>query len=105
MRTAHGAGESLGWAIITHPFHPRRGQRFRVVKARRYCGEATLILEGGEGGAFSILEDWTDRAMPTTDAAHLLSAPALLELVALVQQLKAAGAAVSAKQKGVDRCA
>ena len=95
----------MGWATITHPFHVRRGQRFRVLKTRHYRGEAMLILEGGEGGTFSILEDWTDRAMPTTDAAHLLSAPALLELVQLVQQLKAAGVPVSAKQKGVDRCA
>jgi hypothetical protein len=95
----------LGWASITHPFHPRRGQRFRVVKARRYRGEATLILEAAEGGTFSILEDWTDKAMPTGDAAHLLSAPALLELVQLVQQFKGPGVPVSAKQKGVDRCA
>jgi len=81
----------LGWASITHPFHPRRGERFRVLKARRYRGEATLILEGGEGGSFSILEDWTDKAAPAGQAAHLLSAPALLELVPLVQRLKGAG--------------
>ena len=105
MRTAHGAGEPLGWAIITHPFHPRRGERFRVLKARCYRGQATLILEGGEGGTFSILEDWTDKAMPMADAAHLLSAPALLELVRVVEQLKGPGASVSATQKGVDRCA
>ena len=95
----------MGWAIITHPFHPRRGQRFRVLKARRYRGEATLILEGGECGAFSILEDWTDKALPTGGAAHLLSAPALLDLVQLVQRLKGPGVPASANQKGVDRCA
>jgi len=81
----------LGWASITHPFHPRRGERFRVLKARRYRGEATLILEGGEGGSFSILEDWTDKAAPAGQAAHLLSAPALLELVPLVQRMMGAG--------------
>jgi hypothetical protein len=52
--------------MITHPFHPRRGERSRVLKARRCCGQATLILEGGECGAFSILEDWTDKAVPTS---------------------------------------
>jgi hypothetical protein len=70
MRTAHCAGEPLGWAVITHPFHPRRGERFRVLKARRYRGQATLILEGGEGGPFCILEDWTDKAAPTNAGAR-----------------------------------
>jgi hypothetical protein len=92
--------------VIIHPFHPRRGERFRVLKARRYGGQAMLILEGGEGGTFSILEDWTDRAAPmSVRAACLLSAPALLELVQLVRPLQASGGPVSATQKGVDRCA
>src|SRR5438046_896885 len=82
VRTAHGAGEVLGWAIITHPFHPLRGQLFRVLKARHCGGRATLILEGSEGGTFSILAEWTDKAPPTgANAARLLSLPALLELV------------------------
>ena len=105
MRTAHGAGEPLGWAIITHPFHPRRGERFRVLKARRYRGEATLVLEGGECGTFCILEDWTDQAAPTGEGADLLSAPALLELVQLAQRLKGPGAPAATDQKGVDKCA
>ena len=79
--------------MITHPFHPRRGERFEVLKARRYRGRATLILAKGDGGTFSILEEWTDRAAPTrAETGRLLSAPLLLELVHLVQQLKAAGA-------------
>jgi hypothetical protein len=105
VRTAHGAGESWGWAVITHPFHPRRGERFRVLKTRRYGGQATLILEGGEGGTFSILEEWTDQAAPTgAGAARLLSAPALLELVQLVRQWKASAAPAARQGKGVDRC-
>jgi lipopolysaccharide/colanic/teichoic acid biosynthesis glycosyltransferase len=95
----------LGWAEITHPFHPRQGERFRVLKTRRYRGEATLILEGGECGTFSILEDWTDKAAPTSvAAARLLSAQALLELLQLVQQLKGSGRPKAAEQKGVDTC-
>jgi hypothetical protein len=85
----------LGWALITHPFHPRRGERFRVIKARRYCQQPTLILEG-EGGTFSILEEWTDKAAPVSgDSDRLLSAPALLELVKLGQRLKAGDRAAS----------
>ena len=95
----------MGWASITHPFHPRRGQRFRVLKVRRYRGEATLILEGGECGSFSILEDWTDKAVPSrAGTPRLLSAPALLELVQLVQQLKASREPAASNQKGVDTC-
>ncbi|WP_420800209.1 DUF5372 family protein, partial [Paraburkholderia tagetis] len=35
MRTAQVLNEHLGWAEIRHPFHPLRGQRFSVLKARR----------------------------------------------------------------------
>ena len=76
-----------------------------MLKARRYCGQATLILEGGEGGTFSILEDWTDKAAPRNEAGPRLSVPALLELVQLVQRLKGVEVPASANQKGVDRCA
>jgi len=95
----------LGWAVITHPFHPRRGARFRVLKARHYRGQATLILEGGEGVSFSILEEWTDKAAPVSaGAARRLSASALLELAPLVRRWKASGGPASSQQKGVDRC-
>lgn len=70
-----------------------------MLKARRYRGQATLILEEGESGTFSILEEWTDKAAPTAQAAHLLLASALQELVQLVQRLKASS------QQGVDTCA
>jgi hypothetical protein len=76
-----------------------------VLKSRRYRGEATLILEGGDCGTFSILEDWTDKAVPTSvAAARLLSVPALLELIQLVQQVKGSGRPKAPKQKGVDTC-
>ena len=91
--------------MITHPFHPWRGKRFPVLKARRYCGQATLILEGEEGVCISILEDWTDKAAPASaGAARRLSASALLELAQLVRQLKGSGGPASSNQKGVDRC-
>jgi hypothetical protein len=81
--------------VITHPFHPRRGERFRVVRTRRYGGQATLILEG-ECGTFSILEEWTDKAAPASaGSGRLLLAPALLELVQLVQRFKASDEAAS----------
>ena len=77
-----------------------------MLKARHYCGQATLILEAEGCGTFSILEDWTDRAVPTSaGAARLLCASALLELAQLVRQLQASGGLAPSDQKGVDRCA
>jgi len=77
-----------------------------VLKARRYGAQATLILDGGGCGSFSILEEWTDQAAPTrAGTARRLSAPALLELVQLVRQLQEPGGSAAANQKGVDTCA
>jgi hypothetical protein len=76
-----------------------------VLKTRRYGGQATLILDAGEGGTFSLLEEWTDKAAPTRGGVErLLAAPALLELVQLVRQLKASAAPAARHPKGVDRC-
>ena len=70
-------------------------------KTRRYGGQATLILDAGEGGTFSILEEWTDQAAPTgAGTARRLSAPALLELGQLVQQLQGPGGLAARHQKG-----
>jgi hypothetical protein len=82
----------LGWAEIRHPFHPRRGQRFEVLKTRHLAGLDTLILRDLAHGSFSIARDWTDWADPDPfDALGLppqrLEAESLIELVAFLQQL------------------
>jgi hypothetical protein len=75
----------LGWAVVTHPFHPLRGQRFLILKSRTCSGRPTLILEGGECGTFSVLREWTDRD-PAVGAGEgtVLAQGALLELAALL---------------------
>ena len=35
----------MGSAEVTHPFHPRRGQRFVVLKVRQVSG----VVRGGDG--------------------------------------------------------
>jgi hypothetical protein len=87
VRTALKTSECLGWAVITHPFHPLLGQRFRILKARTCSGRPTLILEGGEGGTFSVLREWTDRNPPSGGEGKngpVLAQTALLELAALL---------------------
>jgi hypothetical protein len=80
----------LGWATITHPFHPLRGQRFEVLKPRQVAGTETLIVRDGERGSFSIARDWTDWGNPEPDAGLSTSAcklafEPLIALVALIR--------------------
>jgi len=93
-RTAHEPSEPLGWAEIRHPFHPRRGQSFPVLKTRRVAGVDTLILRGLEHGSFSVAREWTDWADP--DPCSALGVPPrhwdldlLLDLANLLEQLSA----------------
>jgi len=82
----------LGWAEIRHPFHPLRGQRFEVLKARRIAGIDTLLLRELDRGSFSIAREWTDWADPSPChslglAPRRLDAASLFELAALLEQL------------------
>jgi uncharacterized protein DUF5372 len=82
----------LGWAEIRHPFHPLRGQRFQVLKARRIAGIDTLLLRELDRGSFSIAREWTDRADPSSYSSldlppRQLDAESLFELAALLEQL------------------
>lgn len=68
---------------ITHPFHPLRGQIYRLLKTRRIASEDTVILQGTDAGTFAVPRDWTDRADVAVVhdlAAPVLSFPRLLEL-------------------------
>jgi hypothetical protein len=82
----------LGWAEITHPFHPRKGQRFQVVSVRRVRGVDSVALRRASGETFFVPREWTDRADPSpysqlaigpllVDFEHLLAVVELLEAV------------------------
>ena len=84
----------LGWAEISHPFHPPRGRRFEVLKKRRVAGVDTLILRELERGTLSVPREWTDWADPSpydslTLPPHRRAADCLFELVALLDALSA----------------
>src|SRR5260370_25719984 len=89
-RTAPERNSDLGWTEIRHPFHPLRGQRFQVLKARRIAGIDPLLLRELDCGSFSIAREWTDWADPSPydsldlpprrlDAASLFDVAAVLE--------------------------
>jgi hypothetical protein len=100
----------LGWAEISHPFHPLRGQRFEVLKERRVAGVDTLILRELERGTFSVAREWTDWAdLSRHDAPavppHRFAADLLFEFVALLDELPASGHSVVGQgpQKRIDK--
>jgi len=99
--------EPLGWAQVTHPFHPLRGQRFAILKIRRVAGVDRLSLRGSADGCLAIPLEWTDQA-PLSPFEHLGIEPSildfrcLLELVELAQQLKSGKKNRHAK-KGLDK--
>jgi len=85
----------LGWAKITHPFHPQRGQRFAILRTRRVSGVDTLILRSEGQGPNSVPREWTDQADPSPYAGLEESELAfdfcrLLELAELLDAMKAA---------------
>jgi len=92
VRTAPEHKSHLGWAEIRHPFHPLRGQRFQVLKARRIAGIDTLLLRELDRGTFSIAREWTDWADPSPYSSlglppRRLDADSLFELATLLDRL------------------
>jgi hypothetical protein len=56
--------KDLGCIIITHPYHPFSGKRFKILKIRKVSDIDTYIVKGTEKGTFAIPRDWTDHADP-----------------------------------------
>lgn len=86
----------LGWTTITHPFHPFRNQKFKVLKLRKVGSEDTIILQGSYRGTFAVPLEWTDRALPSGGddaqvAISLLSIHCLMKLADLVEQISKRG--------------
>jgi hypothetical protein len=89
----------LGWAEVTHPYHPLHGQRFAILKTRRVSGVETLIVRGTTGGTYALAREWTDQADPSpyTSVAGLhLRFDCLLALAELIRKLD------SPEKKGLD---
>jgi hypothetical protein len=82
----------LGWATITHPFHPLRSQRFEVLKTRRVAGTDTLILRHPDRGSYTVAREWTDWGLPEasiapSETAHKFALEPLLQLAGLCAEL------------------
>ncbi|WP_368860782.1 DUF5372 family protein [Desulforhabdus sp. TSK] len=94
-RSVHTALEPKSvpeWAEITHPFHPRRHQRFKVLRARRISGVCILTLQDPSSGIFTVSQEWTDLADPSVRVMEILFPTilhfeSLLVLVNLLERL------------------
>ena len=85
--------EDLGYATITHPFHPFKDQRFKVLKRRKVAGENTIILQGSYRGTFAVPIEWTDQADPTPydfekTSPPILSFRCLIALTEIIERLE-----------------
>lgn len=92
IQTTLLSNPSLGWALITHPFHPLKGQRFAILKIRKIAGREVLSLYDDKRGSLPIPRDWTDQALLSPHAgliepAPILEARCLLKLHDLVQAI------------------
>jgi Family of unknown function (DUF5372) len=71
--------------VVTHPFHPLRGERLQVLFVRRVGASRVYVCAGGPLGSVGLPEDATDRG--PEPAERPLSLGVLAALVALVAQL------------------
>jgi hypothetical protein len=71
--------------VVTHPFHPLRGQRLEVLSQSRGGAGRVYVCDGGALGGVALPEDATDRGPERADGP--LSFEVLVELAALVAAL------------------
>lgn len=75
----------MGSLVVTHPFHPLRGERLVVLLVRRIGGGRVYVCEGGPLGTVALSEDATDRGLEP--AERPLSIDVLAALVVLVADI------------------
>ena len=68
--------------MVTHPFHPLRGQRLEVLLERRRGRDRVFVCDAGDGRNVELAEDTTDRGREP--GTRPLSLEVLVELAAVV---------------------
>jgi len=88
LTTAPYPNEHLGYVIVTHPFHPMSGKKFKIVGKRTISGEAGLLLQHPSLRNFAVLEEWTSLNLapePDQDRSQELSAESVIGLCDLIK--------------------
>jgi hypothetical protein len=94
----------LGYVTITHPFHPLRGERLKVLSSKSFNSRDILSLQNLSGRIVSIPREWTDKADPhpyhsLTSPLPILSFTHLQQLAELIPILQHARSVRSKKLK------
>jgi hypothetical protein len=63
-RIARGKASATQVFIVTHPFHPLRGQTFEVVSVLNIWGGDRVAFTGADGCWRSLPVEWTDAIEP-----------------------------------------
>ena len=71
--------------MVTHPFHPLRGERLEVLYVRREVAGRMYVCDGGNGRNVKLDEAATDRG--PEPAGRPLTFDLLVELAAVVAAL------------------
>lgn len=88
-RPRHSAGSSSGisaFVVVTHPFHPLKGERLEVLYSKKRGADTVFVCSGGVSGQITLPRAWTDRGEPA--APRRLSADGLAELDTLTRNLR-----------------
>jgi len=78
--------DDLGFVVVTHPFHPLRGERLAVLFIKRRGTDVVFVCAGTVGGQLTLPHSWTDRSEPAL--AHRLSVQGLAELAAVTRAIE-----------------
>ena len=62
--TARGKHAEEAAVVITHPFHPRRGRRYRLIRSGHCWGAERVVCDIGGNRQQSFPLEWTDQAPP-----------------------------------------
>jgi Family of unknown function (DUF5372) len=90
-RNAPSLSADLGFATITHPFHPRNGQRCLVLEAHQSAGVDRIVLRTPEGLTIMVPVEWTDRSLAPDDcgtgAVSRFDVISLLKVVEIARRI------------------
>ena len=86
----------MGYATITHPYHPFHGQKFQILKTKNISGIETISLKHPKRGSFAVPCEWTDQAEFSPfgfleESPSILEPYSLLELIKFITNLKKKG--------------
>jgi hypothetical protein len=90
-RNAPSLSADLGFATITHPFHPRNGQRCPILEVHQTAGVSRIVLRTPEGLTIMVPVEWTDRSPAPDDRGpgtpSRFDVPSLLKVAEIARRL------------------